>query len=152
MGIAGLDRISRRGKDGFCNTLSANDTKGGVFIAYISDETIMLALLEYPTMQEAAKACGIAKATIYRRMQEPSFKAEYAKRRRLLVEAACGALQGKISEAVEALSEIMSDGSAGKMARVQAARAVLEFGIKTVETLDVLPRLEALEEAQKGGF
>lgn len=114
-------------------------------IPYISDEKILSALLEYPTVEAAAAGCGVAKATIYRRMQEPAFKEEYTRRRRQLVEAACGALQGRIGEAVEALAEIMNDGSAGKMARVQAARAVLEFGIKCTELLDIMPRIEALE-------
>lgn len=114
---------------------------------YISDEKILSAMLENPTVEAAAAACNISKATIYRRLQESEFKAEYTKRRRQLVEVACGALQGRLGEAVEALSEIMNDGTAGKIARVQAARAVLEIGIKTVETLDILPRLEALEKA-----
>lgn len=114
---------------------------------YISDEKILTALLEYPTVEAAAAGCGVAKATIYRRMQEPVFKEEYTRRRRQLVEAACGALQGRIGEAVEALAEIMNDGSAGKMARVQAARAVLEFGIKCTELLDIMPRIEALESS-----
>lgn len=114
---------------------------------YISDEKIMTALLNYPTIEAAADACGVGRATIHRRLSDPAFKAEYTARRRQIVEAACGSLQGRMGEAVEALAEIMNDGKASKLARVQAARTVLEYGIKTVETLDLLPRIEALEEA-----
>lgn len=113
------------------------------------NEKVLLALLENPTVSAAARACGVSEATMYRRLSDPEFKAEYSNRRRQVVEAACGSLQGRMGDAVEALAEIMNDGKASKMARVQAARAILEYGIKTVETLDILPRLEALEEAEE---
>ncbi|MBR2310509.1 MAG: hypothetical protein IKA47_08275 [Oscillospiraceae bacterium] len=113
-------------------------------------EQSLIALLENPTISAAAKACGLSEATLYRRLSDPVFKAEYTARRRQILEAACGSLQGRIGEAVEALSEIMNDGEAPKAARVQASRAILEYGIKTVETLDILPRLEALENRRDG--
>jgi len=114
-----------------------------------TDATIISALLENPTIDAAAKACGITRQTIHNRLADPDFKREYSAMRRKVVEASCGALQGRIGEAAETLAEIMNDGKASKMARVLAAKAILEYGLKTVETLDILPRLEALEEVQR---
>lgn len=120
----------------------------------VKNDKIIIALLENPTITAASKASGISEATIYRRLAEPDFKKAYDARRRQVVEVACGALQNRLSEAVDALSDIMNDGKASKMARAQAARTVLEYGIKTLETLDILPRLEALQEAaeKENGF
>lgn len=108
----------------------------------------MHALLSYPTIRDASKACGIAERTIYGYLSEPDFKAEYDAQRRKLVEAACGALQGRIGTAVDTIAELMDCPSVPPQVKLGAARAILEFGIKTVEILDIMPRLEALEEAQ----
>lgn len=114
-----------------------------------SDAIIIAALLENPTIDAAAKACGISRQTVYKRLDDAEFKREYTRLRRKVVENSCGVLQARIGEAAETLAEIMNDGKAPKMARVLAAKAVLEFGLKTIETLDILPRLEALEAAQE---
>lgn len=127
--------------------------KGGVYIRSksVSDEHILVALLECQTIEAAAKYCGISTQTIYRRLANPQFKQVYAERRQRIVEQACSNLQNRITEAVEALAEIMADGEANKMARVLAAKAVLEFGLRSVEVTSILPRLEALENGNQHG-
>lgn len=114
-------------------------------------EQSLIALLEYPTISTAAKACGLSESTLYRRLADPEFKAELEKRRLQVVESACNSLQGRMSEAVEALASIMNDGKAGKIARVNAAKAILEFGLRSVEVMNILPRLEALENVNQNG-
>lgn len=111
----------------------------------VSDEQIMLALMETKTIEAAADACGITRQTIYKRLADPQFKAAYTERRLRILEQACAALQNRMGEAVEALAEIMNNGKASKMARVLAAKAVLEYGLRSVEVMNILPRLEALE-------
>lgn len=112
----------------------------------VSDEQIMLALLETKNIEAAAEACGITRQTIYNRLADPTFKAAYTERRQRILEQACTALQNRMGEAVEALAEIMNNGKASKMARVLAAKAVLEYGLRSVEVMNILPRLEALEK------
>ena len=50
--------------------------------------------------------------------------------------------------AIEALHTIATDPKAGKTARVQAARTLLEFGIKLDEHTEILARLDALEQGK----
>lgn len=117
---------------------------------FTKNERITIALLENPTIELAAKAAEVSEATIYRRLSDPEFKREYDSRRRQIVEAACGALQGKISGAVSTLATIMEDCATSAYVRVQAASTILEYSVKTFEIMDVLPRLEALEmDAQR---
>lgn len=110
-----------------------------------NNEQAMLALLEYPTIGAAAKACGISETTLHRKLNDPVFRAEYDRRRTQIVESACTTLQGHMSEAAETLVKIMKDSRTGRLTRVNAAKAILEYGLRSVEISNILPRLEALE-------
>lgn len=112
------------------------------------NEKIIVALLENPTIEMAAKAAEVSEATIYRRMSDPEFRKDYDGRRNQIVEAACGALQGKISGAVKVLAEIMEDPGVSPYNRVLAAGNILQYSMKTFEFLDIIPRIKALEEAE----
>lgn len=112
-------------------------------------EQALVALLNYPTIKEAAAACNQAEVTLRRYMADPDFRTEYDARRRQLVEAACGALQTRMGAAADTLAELMDCPAVPPQTRLGAARMILEFGLKTVEVLDILPRLEALEKARK---
>lgn len=112
-------------------------------------EQAMAALLTYPTIRDAAGACNQAEVTLRRYLADPDFRAEYDARRRQMVEAACGVLQTRMGAAADTLAELMDCPAVPPQTRLGAARMILEFGLKTVEVLDILPRLEALEDAQK---
>ena len=45
--------------------------------------------------------------------------------------------------------KIMNNPKAPPQTRLNAARTVLEYGFKSIEQLDILKRLEALEAAEK---
>lgn len=112
----------------------------------VSDETILTALLEHKTVEAAAQACNVTRQTIYNRLSNPAFKQEYQNHRTQIIEQACSMLQSRMVEAVEVLAEIANNGRAAKMARVLAAKAILEYGLKSVELTNILPRIEALEK------
>lgn len=111
-------------------------------------EAALHALLTCPTIQAASESSGIPVRTLYDMRNDPEFSQEYARRRRELTEGACTALQARMTQAVEAVAALMDDAEAPAGVRLQAARTILEYGLKSLETLDILPRLEALEEAQ----
>ena len=106
----------------------------------------VIALLEYPTVKEAAEAAGVHKATVYRWLREPQFQAAYREARRDAVSRATARLQQISSEAVEALREIVSDSSQQGASRVGAARVILEYAAKMTELEDFGERLARLEE------
>lgn len=112
-------------------------------------EQALIALLEQPTIREAAEVSGISQPTLFRYLQDASFREEYHKAKRLLLEAALGDLQKASSEAVATLREVLANTEAGASSRVQAARAILGFAIQTGQLEDIVRRLDALESRLK---
>lgn len=103
------------------------------------------ALLENPTVKDAAAASGLADSTIWRWMKEPSFRAAYGEAKRQVVENSISRLQKTSGEAVDVLRSVMTDESSPPNTRVAAAKIVLELSLRGVETADILTRLDLLE-------
>lgn len=108
----------------------------------------LLALLENPTKEAAAKAAGITSKTLRKFLDNPEFQAEYRAAFSSMVSDAVRQAQRALSPALTTLEEIMADDEQNGQIRVSAARSLLEFSLKATEQLDILDRLEALEEAQ----
>lgn len=113
-----------------------------------SRERVLAALLSSTTRKEAAKKAKVSERTVYQYMQEPAFAQRYAEARREMVTAATAQLQQALSPAVVTLSMVATDPEAAPPARVAAARALLEFGLRYSETTDILERLAALEQQE----
>lgn len=105
----------------------------------------VLALLERPTVKDAAEAAGVHKATLYRWLQEEGFQAVYHGARRELLRHVAARLQQISGEAVETLREVMADRTQQGASRVGAARTVLDYAVKAAEQQEVIERLDALE-------
>ena len=115
----------------------------------------IVALLEKPTIKEAARTVGIAEATIFRWMQDREFQKSYREAKRQLVDSAITRLQKITGEAVEALQKVMNDSQTPPSSRVMAARTVLEMAIKAVEIEGLEARIEEIEktlEAKRNRF
>lgn len=110
-------------------------------------EIAVLALMTEPTLKEAASKVGVSETTIYRWMQLDEFKTMFRNAKRQAVGQATARLQQSSTLAVETLNEIMANKKASPMARVTAAKTVLEFAYKAYELDDLSERLESLEEA-----
>jgi hypothetical protein len=108
----------------------------------------VIALLERPTVKEAAEAAGVHKATLYKWLKEPGFQAVYREARREALSRATARLQQISSEAVEALREIVGDRSQQGASRVGAARCILGYAARMTELEDFGARLARLEEGR----
>ena len=91
----------------------------------VSNEIIIAALLKYGTMKEAAEAAGVAPRTIYDRMQDKDFCAEYAEARNDVLRTAVSSIDGKLSSAIDAVSDIMNDKNTNPAIRLQAAQTII---------------------------
>jgi transposase-like protein len=109
-------------------------------------EQAIIALLEAPTVKEAAEVVGVNPATLYKWMAQPEFEEAYREARHKAMGEAIARLQQASSEAVETLREVMSDQEATPASRVTAARAVLELGMRGTEIEVIEARLRKLEE------
>lgn len=104
------------------------------------------ALLKEPTTTAAAKAASVGETTIFRWLADPVFSQAYREARNRLLESTLTSLQAASGDAVQTLRDVMGDADANHASKVSAARAVLEFTLKSREVLDVEERLKALEE------
>lgn len=112
-----------------------------------NQERAIAALLIYPTREEAAKAAGLSSKTIRKYFNDPEFQAEYKRAFGNLVDNATRQAQRNLVPAVSTLQEIMQDKAQNGQIRVSAARSLLEFTLKLSERVDILERLDKLEES-----
>ncbi len=110
-------------------------------------ELAVAALLTHPTIPEAAKHTGVSEKTLWRWLRIREFKEAYREARREAVGRAVGQVQAAMAEGVEALRSVINDPQSGASARVSAARAVLDMGLKATEVEDLEARISAIENA-----
>ena len=109
-------------------------------------EQAIAALLSSPTIEEAAKSSGIGRTTIFKFLQNETFRDAYREARGQVVRQAITQAQGACSEAVEVLKEIMNDKQSPSSTRVAAARTILETSVKAVELEEIITRIERIEK------
>lgn len=105
----------------------------------------LTALLGSSTVTEAAVACSMSEATLFRFLRDKTFKVHYRQARSEIVDHAITQLQRDCATATRTLREVCEDGSEPASARVSAAKAILDGAVKAVELQDTAARLEALE-------
>lgn len=109
-------------------------------------ELIANGLLHNVTVSATAKAIGVNESTIYRYMNEPDFIQLYETKRREMLDDSCKTLQANMSMAVDELIEIIKDKDNKAQIRLNAIDTLLRHTYKQTELVDILTRLDALEE------
>jgi hypothetical protein len=112
-------------------------------------EQAMIALLNEPTIERAAKTAGVGERTLHRWLDEPAFSRAYRKARREAFSQAIAASQRYAPVAVQTLAKIMTDGTLSVSARVSAATALLKFSRESIELDDLATRVDDLERSMK---
>ncbi len=108
-------------------------------------EAALTALLQCGTVKQAAAACQLSEATVFRYLQEPAFITRYRDSRLKLVETAIARLQSATDVAVNTLCDIAEDKEAPAMARIAAAKTILEQsmrGLRWCEKVDEVTKPE----------
>ena len=109
-------------------------------------DAAIAALLVNRTIEEAAKSIGLNPNTLRRWMELPDFEKAYLKARREAVRQTYARLQQNSAAAGSVLLKLMADSTTKASTRMQAAKSILEMAGKSLETEDMLIRLERLEE------
>ncbi len=111
-------------------------------------EDAIAALLTHGTVRDAAKACKVGEATVFRWLQIPSFHEHYTSARREVLQAALTMLQSVARAAVATLARNLKCGVPST--EVAAARAILDTAIRAHELEDMTLRIEQLEQMIQG--
>lgn len=101
----------------------------------ISNEEIIAALLQHGTIKDAAAAAGTTPRTIYDRMNDREFRAEYMEAKNGIIRKAVFTINEKLSAAIDAVAEIMTDKDNNPAVRLQAAQTILNNAGKFAERL-----------------
>lgn len=112
------------------------------------DEVVIAALISTPTIKRASEVCGVSERNIYRRLQDKAFKDKYDKARTELLEGYVNSLQQRIGCSIDTMQRVMDDTeNTPPQVQLNAAEAIIKYSLKLTEQLDILKRLDALEEA-----
>ena len=103
------------------------------------------ALLSSPSVEAAARRCGITSRQIWRYLTDETFKTELQQRRGEVLSASTTGLVSGMQLAAETLYALLEDAETPPTVRARVAQTVVELARKAVELDDVLARLEALE-------
>ncbi len=109
-------------------------------------EQALVALLNQPTVAQAAAASGVSERTLHRWLAEPAFARVYRAARREAFSHAVSMAQRYTPLAVQTLAKTMTDTSSPHSSRVSAASNLLKFGRESIELDDLVGRVEALEQ------
>jgi hypothetical protein len=111
-------------------------------------DLFIAALLAHSSIEAAAAAAGISRATAWRWVKDPIVIRRCHEARRDAMNRAIARLQEAATGAVDCLCEIQSKGES-ESARVSAARCILEQALRAVELGDVQERISRLEAIAK---
>lgn len=111
----------------------------------VSDEQIISALLQNGTVKAAAAAAGTTPRTIYDRMKDCDFRSAYMEAKNDIIRKAVFSINGKLSEAVDAVAEIMTNPEVNPAVRLQAAQTIINNAGKFAERLTNDERQSRLE-------
>jgi hypothetical protein len=106
---------------------------------------VITALAQGHTTGQAAKVGGISTRTVLRWLDQPDFRQEVADTRTELLQLAVGRLAAVSTAAVDTLVDCLD--SERDMARVQAAKVLLDATLALRESLDLEQRIAAIEAA-----
>lgn len=112
-------------------------------------EIIIAGLLAHTTITATAEATGISEATIYRYLRNDEFKKEYDEKRRAMLADNCHRLQANMEKAVNELVAVIDDKSNSTQVRLNAIDMLLRHTYRLTEQVDILDRLEKLEDIAK---
>ena len=109
----------------------------------------MLALLNNTTIGEAAKEADISESTAYKYLNDPDFISKYDDKRKEILSSSCHRLQAKMGRASEELIKIIEDPKTATQIRLNAIDMLFRHAYKQTELMDILTRLDILEERTK---
>lgn len=109
------------------------------------DIVLAVAIACGQTQETAAKAAGVCRTTVARKVTDPAFRAMVSALRRQAVDRALGVLSNGCSDAAAQLILIASNGET-ESNRLKASVAVLELAAKYGDRADMEERVRQLEE------
>lgn len=110
-----------------------------------NQQRALQALLTQKNKTEAAKQAGISTRTLSEYLKQEEFQIALSEACEDAIGDATKAIQLGLTPAIGTLREICEDAEGKPTARIAAAKAILEYGLRFTEFADVLRQLQGLE-------
>ena len=114
----------------------------------LTDEAVISALMENASITSAAKALGVSRSTISKKLKDSNFQKLWQDVRQAALDATTAMLQCATGEAVSIARSTLADNIVSPQIRLNAATLILSNALKYTEQGEILRRLDALERAQ----
>jgi len=97
------------------------------------------------SLEAGRKKAKLSKSTLYKWLQDETFKADLDRQREAIISEALDRLKASIGKAVEVLTGLMD--APEKNIKIRACERVLEFFLKAKEIEEIEARLSELEKS-----
>jgi hypothetical protein len=109
-----------------------------------ADAELILALACGATPENAAQRAGFGLRTVYRRLAEPAFRAQVNQLRAEMARRLAGMLTAAGMGAIKTFTTLQ-ESAVSESVRLGAARAIMEWGCKMRESVELMERMAAVE-------
>ena len=113
-----------------------------------SDREIALKLIETGSVRRTAKELEVSESSLYARKRKSAFRKVYNELMDDLMEGVTGRLQAGALTAVNTLLDIINNPKVNEQTRANASASLLSNLLKFRECVDIVQRIERLEEIQ----
>lgn len=103
----------------------------------INNEKIIAALIQHGTVTEAAQAAGVSPRTVYDRMRDKEFIADYMRAKSDIIRGAVFSINSKLSDAINCIADLMQDKDVAPAVRLQSAQTILNYAGKFISRLNM---------------
>jgi hypothetical protein len=110
-----------------------------------NQERALEAIIQTPTIADAARVCGMGERTLWRYLKDEAFSEALKARQDEVIRTTTAAMVGLSSKAVEALAAILDDPKAPVSVKARVALGWLRQVRETVEWRDLIERVAMLE-------
>lgn len=115
----------------------------------ITDSALISALLSCPTIKLASELVGLSEQSVYSRLRKPDFRAQLQNARDNQFQVISSKLEDANFKALDTLINILDDSEVSAGIKVKASQTLLDLSLKNREQIDVISRIENLEEMLK---
>ena len=112
----------------------------------VTDNALISALLSCPTKKQASESVGLSEQSVYSRLRKPDFRTKLQNARNDQFQVISSKLEDANFLALDTLIKILDDKETSAGIRVKAAQTLLDLSLKNREQIDVISRIENLEQ------
>jgi len=115
----------------------------------VTDNALISALLTCPTIKKASEEVGLSEQSVYSRLRKPEFRKQLQNARDTQFQVISSKLEDANFKALDTLISILDDCEVSAGIKVRASQTLLDLSLKNREQVDIIARIQNLEEMLK---